>query len=104
MLASCGTRIRNRKRVIAAPPRHLPRTNDPQGTGATSISRRNPYSLSHTTDAAAIRAVINIDRPRTPGYKKVRDETHSLRWTRVVEEAEQLSLEDDLDCPNFSAR
>ena len=50
--------------------------------GATSISRRNPNSLSHTTDTPENTAVNMTDVASTPGNRKVRKSTPSVPgWT-----------------------
>jgi len=52
---------------------------EPRRTGATSISRRNPNSRSHTTDAAENIAVNSTDVASTPGKMNV------FRFTPPVE-------------------
>ena len=54
-----------------APPSALPTRIDPRRTGATSISRRNPNSRSHTIDAAENIAVNSTDVASTPGNMNV---------------------------------
>src|SRR5947209_4043731 len=58
-----------------APPRHLPAMIDVRRMGATSISRRNPNSRSHTTDTPEKTAVNITDVARTPGNRNVRKST-----------------------------
>ena len=53
--------------ATVAPPRHLPITMAQRRTGATSISRRNPNSRSHTIEAAEKIAVNSTDMASTPG-------------------------------------
>ena len=55
------------KVATVAPPRHLPTTMAHRRTGATSISRRNPNSRSHTIEAAEKMAVNRTDMASTPG-------------------------------------
>ncbi len=53
--------------ATVAPPRHFPITIADLLTGATSISRRNPNSRSHTIEAAENMAVNRTDIASTPG-------------------------------------
>jgi hypothetical protein len=55
------------KVAMVAPPRHLPMTMADRLTGATSISRRNPNSRSHTIDPAEKIAVNSTAIASTPG-------------------------------------
>ena len=50
-----------------APPRHFPMMIALRRTGATSISRRNPNSRSHTIETAENIAVKSTDSASTPG-------------------------------------
>ena len=53
--------------ATVAPPAVLPSTREVRLTGATSISRRNPNSRSHTIDKAENMAVITTLMATTPG-------------------------------------
>ena len=53
--------------ATVAPPRHLPSTIELRRIGATSISRRNPNSRSHTIEAAENIAVNSTAMARMPG-------------------------------------
>ncbi len=67
------------KVATVAPPRHFPITMAHRRTGATSISRRNPNSRSHTIDAAEKIAVNSTDIASTPGYMNVLKSTPTGR-------------------------
>ena len=54
-------------------------------TGATSISRRNPNSRSHTIDTAENIAVNSTDSASTPGNMNVRRLTLPV-WPCVSDE------------------
>src|SRR6476660_3745180 len=58
--------------ATVAPPRDFPTTIAPRRTGATSISRRNPNSRSHTIETAEKIAVNRIVIEITPGNMNVR--------------------------------
>jgi hypothetical protein len=61
--------------ATAAPPSVLPIMIELRRTGATSISRRNPNSRSHTIDTAENIAVNSVEVARMPGNMKVRRST-----------------------------
>ena len=58
--------------ATVAPPMHLPVMIALRRTGATSISRKNPNSRSHTIDTAENIAVNSTDSASTPGNMNVR--------------------------------
>jgi len=63
------TRMRPWTTATDPPPRALPNTSAARDTGATSISRKNPNSRSHTIAIAENSDEVSTDMARMPGSR-----------------------------------
>ena len=70
--------------AMLAPPRVLPDTSEVRLTGATSISRRNPNSRSHTIEIAEDRAVDMTVMATIPGNRNFLKSNPAVEPTSVL--------------------